>query len=440
MNLERRSLLRRIVIFLFLSLLALIMYGLAVWSWNSSAELSAYDMILRMRFKAPPRPDVVVLAIDSKTIDELGPLPWDYKKHARIIRALTKVGASRIVYDFLFDRPDSLHPGADTALWEAVRSAENVFLPMAYDPLRETEWTPSDVRALIILERFAISRRIEYPVDSPMFSYYFFIPPVANLMTAAEGIGGMVGTPSSGVVREAQLAYLTTVKYPIPTQPLPQTTPLPKLTDQVVALPGLPLAVSAKILGVDKDQIIVDLTGSIDLIANQSLVAEIPIDEQGRMLINYVGPAGTIPRYSASDLLSGKLDRSLFAGKLVLVGVTDSSSLYAGVLLTPYGQMPRVEVTANALTTILDKSFLVRRKLEALAVLLILGILLGLLLPSFSESQLSYFAIVAPLVYILVAMIVLATLKHVLPIIPSILLILFGSVIAGLLYPAGSTE
>ncbi|MDI6827609.1 MAG: CHASE2 domain-containing protein [Armatimonadota bacterium] len=436
MNLEHHDLLRRITILLLLSLLALVMYALAIWSWNSSIELGAYDMLLRMRFKTAPRSDVVILAIDSKTIAELGQLPWDYKKHARIIRALVETGPSHIVYDFLFARPDSLHPGADTALVSAVRDAGNVFLPMAYDPLRDTEWTPSDIRALILLEKFAISRRVEYPVNSPMFSYYFFVPPVADLITVAESVGGMVGVPSSGAVREAQLAYLTNVKYPVPTQPLPQTIPLPKFTDQVVALQGLPLVISAHIFGASNDQTTVDLTRSIDLFANQSLIAEIPIDEQGRMLINFVGPAGTIPTYSASDLLAGKLDKSLFAGKHVFVGVTDPISPYAGILLTPYGKMPRVEVTANSVTTILNKCILVRRRLEALATLLILGILLGLLLPVLSESQLGYFSVVAPLIYILVAMIILSVFRHVLPIIPAILLILFGSVIAGLLYPS----
>lgn len=102
--------------------------------------------------------------------------------------------------------------------------------------------------------------------------------------------------------------------------------------------------------------------------------------------------------------------------------------------------MPRVEVTANSVTTILNKCILVRRRLEALATLLILGILLGLLLPVLSESQLGYFSVVAPLIYILVAMITLSVFRHVLPIIPAILLILFGSVIAGLLYPSTSTR
>jgi adenylate cyclase len=48
----------------------------------------------------------------------------------------------------------------------------------------------------------------------------------------------------------------------------------------------------------------------------------IPTDENGQLLINYLGPPKTFPHVSSSDILGGKLPRGMFTDKIVLVGPT----------------------------------------------------------------------------------------------------------------------
>ena len=84
----------------------------------------------------------------------------------------------------------------------------------------------------------------------------------------------------------------------------------------------------------------------------------IPTDDQGRVLVPYVGAAGSFPYISATDVLRGTLsdeERELLDNSLVLVGTT-SIGLY-DLRATPVGPVyPGVEVHANILNAILNTS------------------------------------------------------------------------------------
>lgn len=426
----------RVGIFLAALLIGLLMFWFSTLIWDSPAELGAYDMLLRMRPSAPLRGDIAIIGIDADTLVKLGPLPWSNGEHARIIRALQREGARFVAYDMLFSTPDTTHRGADAALFGALSSGGNVFLPMVYDPLRSPDWTPADIRGLVDLERYALAERIIYPPATPLYRYYYFIPPWADFVGAADGVGVAVGgSANPAVMRKAQLAYLTNVEYPVPSQPLPTKMPMPKLMNRTVVLQGLPLIVSRAALGNPPVQ--TDFTGSISFLTSDlTPSAQIPIDSNGCMLINYAGPAGTYPTYSTLDLLNRNLPQNVLAGKTVFAGVTDPSSPYPTMLPTPYGDMPRVEVTANAVGTILDGTYIVRTRNQVLVTLLVLAIILGLLLPVISLRMLGFWALMLSLIYILIALLVVMVFHYVLPVIPALLLIILTAVAAGLFKPA----
>ncbi len=48
----------------------------------------------------------------------------------------------------------------------------------------------------------------------------------------------------------------------------------------------------------------------------------VPLDGQGRQLLDHLGPKGTLPTYSLADLLSDRLDPSLLHGKVVVLGAS----------------------------------------------------------------------------------------------------------------------
>ncbi|BBZ45410.1 CHASE2 domain-containing protein [Mycobacterium parmense] len=70
-------------------------------------------------------------------------------------------------------------------------------------------------------------------------------------------------------------------------------------------------------------------------------------------LIDFRGPPGTFPRYSFVDVMAGAVPPGAFAGKAVLVGVTDPVGEDLFVTSASPVPMPGVEVHANALWTAL---------------------------------------------------------------------------------------
>jgi class 3 adenylate cyclase/CHASE2 domain-containing sensor protein len=94
-------------------------------------------------------------------------------------------------------------------------------------------------------------------------------------------------------------------------------------------------------------------------------VDRVPKEE---FLINFTGPQGTLPRVSFSDVIAwsheGRTDqlRSLFEGKLVLLGAT--SKVDQDFVPTPFSQdnpMPGVEMHGNILNTLLTQAWLETR-------------------------------------------------------------------------------
>jgi len=439
--LQDHSLLYRMSVLLAVLVLGLLAYALAAWAWNSPVELGAYDMLLRMRPLAAPRSDIVIVGIDEASESSLGRPPLSRTVHARIIDRLRRAGAKVIVYDKMFAQPSVSYPGSDAALQKALSASGNVFIPMVYDPLRQASWSPSDIKSLILLERDALAEQISYLPNTPDYRYYFFVPPMADFISAAKGVGVAV-SPSNGsyFVRSAQLAYLTRVLYPVPSGPLPQSMPMPRLINRVAVLQGLPLIVAKDILG-DKE----GLSSQVSFGRNIALFAGIspyyvPIDKQGAMYIDFAGPAGTYPNLGAADLLAGRLDRSLFEDKIVLVGVTDPTSSLAAVFNTPFGHMPRVEITANAIASILSGTAPVRRQKETLAVFLLLSIILGLILPLFDRWELGPATFVLALTYIVLDVLALTIFHRAFPVVPGVVLILAAGVVTALLMPAVFVE
>ena len=113
---------------------------------------------------------------------------------------------------------------------------------------------------------------------------------------------------------------------------------------------------------------------------------EIPVDRHGRVLINYLGPAGTIPTYSAASVLDGSLPARVLKDKIVMVGAT-AVGIY-DLRVTPFsGIFPGVEVQATAIDNLLKDNFIRYPDYGLLRILLIilgLGILLGVLLQRLS--------------------------------------------------------
>ncbi|MBW2284195.1 MAG: adenylate/guanylate cyclase domain-containing protein [Deltaproteobacteria bacterium] len=115
----------------------------------------------------------------------------------------------------------------------------------------------------------------------------------------------------------------------------------------------------------------------------------IPTDERGMMLINYVGPSGTFPHYSITDILNGRVPADAFRDKIVLIGPT-ATGIY-DVRNTPFSPVfPGVEVHATLIDNMLKQNFLSKPKwaiLYDLLAIALLGVIIGLVLPRVSPLK-----------------------------------------------------
>jgi adenylate cyclase len=107
-------------------------------NWLQRMELAALDSMFTHRGLQPPeRWQVGIAAIDEKSIKELGELPWSRRVHARLVRKLSKLGASSIAFDVMFNYPQTRHD--DRGIAAARTSAVSSGLYDAREDLRSAE-------------------------------------------------------------------------------------------------------------------------------------------------------------------------------------------------------------------------------------------------------------------------------------------------------------
>ena len=91
------------------------------------ADNLAYDAISRADAH-PTDPDIVIVAIDNRSMAAIGRWPWPRSVHAQALETIAAVRPKAVVYDILFVEPAT--PAADDeALGRAIARGAPVFLP-----------------------------------------------------------------------------------------------------------------------------------------------------------------------------------------------------------------------------------------------------------------------------------------------------------------------
>ena len=253
-------------------------------------------------------PRIVVVGIDRRSILEQGQLwPWPRDVQAALVRDLTAAGVSLQVFDVVY----GLGTGADRELVSAISSAGNVVL--------------------------ASNSELVRPPHSRLFEASAVTNPAPNVAAVAAAVGSanVLPDPGDGVVRSLPLVVESTAGD---------------------FIPALTLAAAARLAGQAGPPIVrprgVQLGDSV-----------IPTAPLGLLEVNYSAglDAGTprAPFVSAIDVLRGRIDHKALAGKVALVGITEPT--LGDYHLTPdnkTGGVPGVFVQANALNTVLTRSYL----------------------------------------------------------------------------------
>ncbi|HBA27142.1 MAG TPA: hypothetical protein DCY98_07110, partial [Nitrospinae bacterium] len=91
------------------------------------------DRLLDYRFKirgtVKPPEDIIIAAIDEKSIDRLGRWPWDRNIMADVVKKLKSLGVRIIVFDIIFSEAEK----NDTLFSKAMADAGNVILPVFFE-------------------------------------------------------------------------------------------------------------------------------------------------------------------------------------------------------------------------------------------------------------------------------------------------------------------
>lgn len=93
------------------------------------ADGAVYDAFASVSGR-PADPSTIIIAIDDRSLAELGRWPWPRARHTALLNGLAAMKPRAVVYDVLFTEPDA----ADADLAGAMTAAGQVFLPVLVEP------------------------------------------------------------------------------------------------------------------------------------------------------------------------------------------------------------------------------------------------------------------------------------------------------------------
>ncbi len=317
-------------------------------------EDKMYDLRFKMmgRTKAPD--NIVIAAIDEKSIEKLGRWPWGRDRVARLLDRLTKAEAELVVFDIFMPESEK----HDVMLAKAVKDAGNVLLPLVFSfDISQTARQNEHINYSAV----QIQNPEKYNKYAPI-SASGVLAPVLVLMQESMAIGHINMKPddNDGTLRWEMMA----IEY------------------KGYIYPSLDVLTAAVYLGIPHEKVVVKATEGVRL----SEKRYIPTDIRGRGLIYYYGPSFTFRHFSISDILDGKVGAEDLRGKIVLVGAT-AMGIY-DLRVTPFSPaMPGVEKHANVIASILEKRFLQKAPLRVnIIILLLSGLLITFVVGRFKVS------------------------------------------------------
>jgi adenylate cyclase len=310
----------------------------------------------RFRIRGPVKPDndVVVVAIDHKSIKEIGRWPWSREVTGKMIENLSAYYGTKVTaLDIVFSEPQN--DAADTALAASIKKAGNVVMGFFF---REEQ---SDVQpdALAQLENAKLKLvKISEGVQSiPIPEFANLDLNIPQLGSGALDFGFFNARPDAdGLYRRSILLLLYNGDiYP--------SLSLKALQHYM----GSDIMLDVKPWGVDSLQ-----TGSMS----------IPSREDGTMALNFYGGTGSFFTVSAADVIAKRLPKDSLKGKIAFVGATEVG-IY-DLRPTPFdATLPGIEIHATMAANALEKRFLLYdsvTQMMEIACIFILPILLGIFL------------------------------------------------------------
>lgn len=265
---------------------------LALSRATERADNVIFDTVSEWGVRAP-HDDIVIVAIDNRSVAELGRWPWPRAQHQALLEALARYAPRAVAYDVLLVEPEAT-PGADEALGRALAAGPPVYLPLTFD------------------------------VPGPDGAPFEVLAPIPPLAARVAGLGQVnVAFDSDGVIRRTFMIERD------------GSHAWPHLMSFMQAAAGRrPPPAGA---------------GAAPGPARDLLAREEPL------LISFAGPPGHFRTVSFVDVVNGATPAAFLKDKLVLVGATADGlgDRYATPLSNHTEIMSGIELQANLLDTLL---------------------------------------------------------------------------------------
>lgn len=286
---------------------------LGAWSqdWFETLENKSLDWRFRAFTQVQRQTDIVIIAVDDTSfdskdfLDNFGRWPPRRLLYAGLVHYLNEWGAKAIAFDIFFQGADP-HPGDDQRFAQSLSERKNVVLGFTLNQgtFRETDPAARE-RLRQRLEQFAVSvdggRALHLP------DYAGVDLPEDQLLKAVSSIG------CASVLSD-------------PDGPVRRVTPLFRFQNHYYA--SLPLALATLAAGRSGDK-------KLELAPGPSLMFgghRMPLDDPGRMLVRWYGPAYTFKHYSVWKVFNAALayenghkpqiSPEEFKNKIVIIGAT----------------------------------------------------------------------------------------------------------------------
>ena len=277
------------------ALLTIALLGLVAWLSTGSSlgrvNHLVQDVGLRL-VSRPAHPDIVIVAIDDRSIAAIGRWPWRRALHAELVNRIAAHNPRVLGLDVLFNEEDLDYPADDVLLANAIERSGRVVLPV----LRRGYGSTSNAAEL----------------------------PWPAFAGAAAGLGHVhVAPDNDGVVRSLYL------------HEGPAAAPWPHFATAMQCVAGGTAP---------------DCSAARTSVSGQSSEGG-PWQRTDHTLIAYAGGPSHFATYSYIDVLRGKVPAEAFQGKYVLVGAAASGlgDMFATPVSRQSRLMPGVEVVSHVL-------------------------------------------------------------------------------------------
>lgn len=325
------------IVFVLLGILSAVIVVAAYWAKPRvlvGMDMRAMDAMFAYRKPAPTPGDVAVVAVDERSVTELGRWPWTRKKTAALIRKLK--GAKVVAIDMVYSEKESRE--ADTDLSRAFAQAGNVVNGFFFRDDTTKVPDPQELDLLKKKSRISLVSSVgdweatAQSVPAVEFAGVEMDIPVIGKNAAGFGTFNII-PQEDGIYREANLIY--------------------KFSGELY--PNLALKALSRYLGGDIE--VYAAPYGVDSIEING--RSIPLNEEGALTLNFYGPGGSFKTYSAVDVITGAVGPEKFKGKLVFLGVTEKA-IY-DIRPTPVDSLfPGVEILATIAGNVIDSRYLIR--------------------------------------------------------------------------------